>query len=265
MNFHGKVIWVTGASSGIGLELCRQLAARGARIVLSARREEVLHEIVDTLPGGASQHWVCPLDLADVDSIEPAVARYLEAIGSVDVLINNGGISQRSLFLETDLSVYRRLMDVNYLGTVAMSKALLPAMVGRRDGMVVSVSSVAGKVGSKLRSGYSGSKFAVVGFMDCLRAEVAAQGVQCLTVCPGSIQTNIAFNALDASGEAQQKNDKSIVNGMGVSECVQQIIKAMEAGKDEVVIGQGVSALAPTIKRLFPGLFNRISARSEYR
>lgn len=263
--YKDKVIWITGASSGIGFELTKQLADLGARIVLSARRRDVLEEIVSQLPGGASRHWVAPLDLAAVDELIPAAEAYLKEIGPVDVLINNGGISQRSLFLDTDLDVYRRLMDVNYLATVALSKAVLPAMVARRSGLIVSISSVAGKIGSKLRTGYSGSKYAVVGFMDCLRAELAEHNVACLTVCPGSIQTNIAINALNAEGEAQQKNDDSIINGMPVEQCVEQIIKAMSKGKDEVVIGRGISGMAPTIKRFFPRLYTKLAAKMEYR
>lgn len=265
MKIENKTVWITGASSGIGLELCQQLAARGARIVLSARRKEVLDQIVSELPGGSQKHKVVALDLGDVDNIIPAVEQALGDIGHVDILINNGGISQRSFFLDTDLQVYRQLMEINYLGTVAMTKALLPQMVSRGSGMVVSISSVAGKMGSKLRTGYSGSKFAVVGFMDCLRAETAAQGIECLTVCPGSINTNIALNALNGSGQAQQKNDDSIINGMSVEVCVKDIIKAMEKGRDEIVVGKGISAWAPTIKRFFPSFYNRLSAKMEYR
>ncbi|MBQ0758172.1 MAG: SDR family oxidoreductase [Gammaproteobacteria bacterium] len=265
MQIDNKTIWVTGASSGIGMELCRQLAERGARMVLSARRLDTLVELADSLPGGRSRHWVVPLDLADSDNLIALVEAQLAEIGPVHILINNGGISQRSLFVDTDLSVYRQLMEVNYLGTVAMTMALLPQMITQRDGMVVSISSVAGKIGSKLRTGYSGSKYAVVGFMDCLRAETAHQGIQCLTVCPGSIQTNIAVNALNGSGEAQNKNDDSIINGMPVEKCAQDIIKAMLKNRDEIVVGKGISALAPTIKRFFPRLFNRISAKMEYR
>lgn len=265
MDIKNKTIWITGASSGIGMELCKQLAERGARIVLSARSQERLLEIAETLPGGRNHHWVVPLDLADADKLLAVVEAQLADIGPVDILINNGGISQRSLFVDTDLSVYRKLMDVNYLGTVAMTKALLPAMIERRQGVIVSISSVAGKIGSKLRTGYSGSKYAVVGFMDCLRAETAHQGIQCLTVCPGSIKTNIAVNALNGSGQAQNKDDESIINGMPVEKCAQDIINAIIKGRDEIIVGKGISALAPTIKRFFPSLFNRISAGMEYR
>jgi dehydrogenase/reductase SDR family member 7B len=265
MDIKNKTIWVTGASSGIGMELCRQLAKLDARLVLSARREESLVELAESLPGGRSRHWVVPLDLADADNLLDKVTRQLADIGPVHILINNGGISQRSLFVDTDLSVYRQLMEVNYIGTLAMTKALLPGMLERQEGMIVSISSVAGKVGSKLRTGYSGSKYAVVGFMDCLRAETAQQGIQCLTVCPGSIKTNIAINALNEHGKAQNKNDESIINGMSVEKCAEDIIKAMIKGRDEIVVGKGLSALAPTIKRFFPRFFNKMSARMEYR
>ncbi len=265
MEINNKTIWVTGASSGIGMELCRQLAERGARMVLSARSKDTLISLAESLPGGLSRHWVVPLDLANADNLLAAVAGQLAEIGPVHVLINNGGISQRSLFVDTELAVYRQLMEVNYLGTVAMTKALLPGMIAQQQGMIVSISSVAGKVGSKLRTGYSGSKYAVVGFMDCLRAETAQQGIRCLTVCPGSIKTNIAVNALNGSGEAQNKDDESIINGMPVAKCAQDIIKAMLNGRDEIVVGKGISALAPTIKRFFPRFFNRMSARMEYR
>ena len=265
MKIDNKTIWVTGASSGIGMELCRQLAQHGARLVLSARREDALNTLVDSLPGGRNRHWVVPLDLADADNLLGTVERELAKIGPVHILINNGGISQRSLFIDTDLAVYRQLMEVNYLGSVAMTKALLPSMLERRDGMIVSISSVAGKIGSKLRTGYSGSKYAVVGFMDCLRAETAQHGIKCLTVCPGSIKTNIAINALDGSGAPQNKNDESIINGMPVETCAHAIIKAIIKDRDEIIVGKGISALAPTIKRFFPGLFNRLSARMEYR
>lgn len=265
MDFTNKVVWITGASSGIGKQLAQQFAELGARVVLSARRADVLEAVRDELAGGRERHWVVPLDLADADELMVNATKALSEVGPIDILVNNGGISQRGLFLETDFSVFRRIMDINYLGTVALTKVVLPTMVERRAGTVVCISSVAGKVGSKLRTGYSGSKYAVVGFMDCLRAEVSTYGVQCLTVCPGFINTDIAKNALNAAGDAQQANEASIEQGMSAEECCQQIIQAIQKGKEEVVIGKGISGLAPTIKRFFPGLFNSLAARREHR
>ncbi|MEA3332889.1 MAG: SDR family oxidoreductase [Pseudomonadota bacterium] len=265
MNFTDKVVWITGASSGIGQELSKQLAQRGARIVLSSRRNNILEKVRDQLPGGKSRHWLAHLDLSDSEALFAQAPSLLAEFGKIDILINNGGISQRSLFLETDFSVYRRLMEVNYLGTIALTKIVLPGMVERRSGSVVSISSVAGKVGSKLRSGYSGSKYAVVGFMDCLRAETKQHGIHCLTVCPGFIKTDIDVNSLNAKGKPQQHRDDATENGMAVDICCKRIIKAIEQRQDEVIIGQGISALAPTIKRFLPSFFNYLSARKEYR
>lgn len=265
MDYRNKTVWLTGASSGIGLALAQQLAERGARLVLSARSEAALIALREQLQGGVERHWVEPLDLADPEGLLVKGEGILQRVGAVDVLINNGGVSQRSRFIDTDFSVYRRLMEVNYLGSVALTKLVLPAMVARGEGAIVAVSSVAGLVGSQLRSGYSGSKFAVVGFMDCLRAETAKQGIHCLTVCPGSINTAIAMNALTADGSPQQRDDEGNLNGLSAEACAAQIIRALDRRRDQVVIGRGLSGLAPTIKRLFPSLYNRLSARIEYR
>ena len=263
MNFNHKTVWITGASSGIGKELAIQFAQLGARVILSARNVEKLQQLSNELAG--TQHKVIPLDLSQPEQVLEYVTGNIDDIGKVDILINNGGVSQRSLFLENDFSVYRQLMEVNYFGLVALTKAVLPSMVKNGGGSVVSISSVAGKVGSQFRTGYSGSKYAVVGFMDCLRAEVANKNIHCLTICPGSIKTAIAHNSLNEHGVAQNKAEHSIENGMDVTLAVKQMINAIAKGQDEVVIGEGISGWAPTIKRFFPGLFNRLTARTSYR
>lgn len=263
MNFNNKTVWITGASSGIGKELAIQFAQLGARVILSARNVEKLQQLSNELAG--TEHKVIPLDLSQPEQVLEYVTANLDAIGKIDILINNGGVSQRSLFLENDFCVYRQLMEVNYFGLVALTKAVLPAMVAQGAGSVVSISSVAGKVGSQFRTGYSGSKYAVVGFMDCLRAEVANNNIHCLTICPGSIKTAIAHNSLNEHGVAQNKAEHSIENGMNVTVAVKLMIKAIAKRKDEVVIGEGISGWAPTIKRFFPSLFNRLTAKINYR
>ncbi|MGO2371990.1 MAG: SDR family oxidoreductase [Pseudoalteromonas prydzensis] len=263
MNFNNKTVWITGASSGIGKELAIQFAQLGAQVILSARNVEKLQQLSNELAG--TQHKVIPLDLSQPEQVLEYVTKNINDIGKVDILINNSGVSQRSLFLENDFAVYRQLMEVNYFGLVALTKAVLPSMVKNGGGSVVSISSVAGKVGSQFRTGYSGSKYAVVGFMDCLRAEVANKNIHCLTICPGSIKTAIAHNSLNEHGVAQNKAEHSIENGMDVTLAVKQMINAIAKGQDEVVIGEGISGWAPTIKRFFPGLFNRLTARTSYR
>lgn len=259
-DFAGKTIWITGASSGIGEALSHQLATRGASVVLSARSEDKLHALKKVL-NNPEQHYVVPLDLADYNSLKHIVDSALPAIGAVDYLINNGGISQRALAKDTALKVDEHLMHVNYLGTVAMTKALLPSMLERGQGMVVSISSVAGKIGPQLRSAYAGAKHAVVGFMESLRAELHDDNIDVLVVCPGFVKTNVSINALGADGEASNTMDEGIANGIPVDECATRIIDAMLKRQDEVIIARGVSRLGPILKRFAPALFRKMNQR----
>ncbi|WP_341501222.1 SDR family oxidoreductase [Gallaecimonas sp. GXIMD4217] len=255
---NGKRIWLTGATSGIGLALAEQLAAQGATLVLSARREPELRALAERLPG---EHLVVPLDLNDTLHLGALVAPVLNKLGGLDILINNAGVSQRSLAQDTDMAVYRQVMEVNYFAVVALTKAVLPAMLAQGAGTIVAVSSVAGKVGSKLRSGYSGAKFAVLGFMDCLRAEVSGQGIQVLSICPGFVATDIARNALTGDGRRQGRSDEVIDRGINPHDCAARIIGAIEAGEDEVVIARGLPRLAVTLKAWLPSLVRRLAAR----
>ena len=175
MDYNNKTVWITGASSGIGEELAKQFAEQGAKVILSARNIDKLNQVKDELKGEG--HRVIPLDLSKPEMVLQDVSEKLDSLGPIDILINNGGVSQRSLFLENDFKVYRQLMEVNYFCLISLTKAVLPSMVARKSGSVVAISSVAGKVGSKFRTGYSGSKYAVIGFMDCLRAEVAEHNI----------------------------------------------------------------------------------------
>ena len=263
MNYNNKTVSITGASSGIGRELAIQFAELGASVILSARNVEKLTALKAELKGGG--HLILPLDLAKPEEVLSKVTAAINELPAIDILINNGGISQRSLFLENDFKVYRQLMEVNYFGLVALTKAVLPSMVARKSGSVVAISSVAGKVGSKLRTGYSGTKFAVVGFMDCLRAEVKEHNIHCLTICPGFIKTAIAHNSLNPQGVAQNKSERAIENGMDVKVAASKMINAINSKKDEVIVGQGLSGWAPTIKRFFPRLFNRLTAKVNFK
>lgn len=260
MNLAEKTIWVTGASSGIGKAICHYLATQGCRVVLSARHSESLEAVRLALPN-PDKHWVVPLDLGQPEKLNSIIAQAMPSIGEVHALINNGGISQRSFAAETDIAVDRQLMEVNYLGTVAMTKALLPHFLQRGSGTVMSVSSVAGKVGSQLRSGYSGSKHAVIGFMDSLRAELHQHGIKVLVACPGWVRTDISINALNAKGQRNNEMDPTIEKGISAEACAEQIVRAMQRDKNEVIIGKGISGIAPLIKRLSPRLVNWVNRR----
>ncbi len=264
MKVNNKTIWITGASSGIGEGLAKALAAKGAKLILSARSEDKLLQLKQQLPY-SEQHHIVPLDLAEPEKLIEELPAIIKEIGTVDILINNAGLSQRSIARETQLDVYRRVMEVNYFGTIAMTKAILPSMIAAQQGMIVTIASVAGKIGGKGMSGYSASKHAIIGYMDSLRAEESENGLQVLMVCPGFVQTNISVNSITADGSTLGTMSKAIRTGIPVAECADKIVQAIEANKAEIVIGKGISYWAPTIKRFFPGLLRYLTAKNNYR
>lgn len=262
MDLQGKRIWLTGASMGIGEALARQLDRAGAQLILSARSEDKLQQLRDSL-SHSDLHQIVPLDLSVPDNLPRLCDETLGTAG-LDVLINNGGISQRGLARSTALSVQRQVMEVNYFGTIALTQAALPALL-KNCGMVVNIASVAGKVGGQSMSGYSASKHALIGYMDCLRAEEARHGLKVLNVCPGFVQTSISVNALTEDGQKFGKVARSIASGITPYQCAEAIVRAMQREKYEVVIGKGLSGWAPTIKRWFPTLFTRLAAGKNIR
>lgn len=254
-----KVVWVTGASSGIGEAVARELGRHGARLVLSARRTEKLEALRQEI-GEAERHAVVPLDLADGASIPAAVETALAHTGRIDVMIHNAGISQRALAVDTDLEVDRRLLEVNFFGTVGLTKALLPSMLEAGGGRFVVVTSLVGKIGTPLRSGYAASKHALHGFFDSLRAELWEQGIRVSLVCPGFIKTELPLVALTGDGSPQGKMDQAQLAGYPADRCAKKIVRAIERGRDEVMIG-GKEKYAVYLKRFLPGLFNRLIRR----
>lgn len=264
MNVAGKTIWITGASSGIGEALAKQLAEQGAKLILSARREDVLQALKQSLPN-ADSHKVVALDLAESEGLFDIVDKTLAEVGQLDALINNGGVSSVATTNDTDFSVYRRLMNVNFFGTVAMTKAVLPHMIAKKQGMIVSIASIAAKVGTQQRGAYSASKHAVIGFMDSLRGEVHKQGVKVVVVCPGWVKTNVSLNSLDAHGNPENVMDKTIETGISADSCAAAVINAMRKEKAETVVGKGIIRLAPLGKRLVPGIMNIITRNQVFR
>ena len=256
MFFEGKTVWVTGASSGIGEALAYALATQGARLILSARREEKLRA-VQAACAHPNRHLILPLDLSDPASIATAVPQALAHGGSIDVLINNGGISQRAQAVDTNLAVDRRIMEVNYFGTIALTKAVLPSMLERGAGHIVVVSSLVGKFGTPKRSAYAASKHALHGFFDALRAEIYDAGLRVTLICPGYVRTDISRNALTADGTPYATLDAGQQHGLPPERCAAKILRAIEREKDEVFFG-GKEIAAVYIKRFWPGLLNRI-------
>ncbi len=255
--FKDKVIWITGASSGIGEALALELAGQKARLILSARRREELERVAARTQLPELDLMILPFDLGDTSNASGLAAQVINKFGQIDVLINNGGYSQRSEVMSTPLEVDRRLMEVNYFSYVALTKAVLPYMKFRKTGQVVAISSIAGKFGFYLRSSYSAAKHAIHGFFESLRLETEGLGIKTLIVCPGKIQTNVSLNAVTASGEKHNQMDPSHQGAMTARECAQRIMEAMCSDKEEVLIGRK-EILIVHIKRLFPRLFKRL-------
>ena len=260
MDVSRKNIWITGASSGIGRALAFQLAAQNNKLILSARHEEVLRDLASDLDRQNHKSIVMPIDFSDADAALQRSEEIIAEVGKVDILIHAAGISQRAKVNEAEMDVFRSVMEVNYFGLIAAVKAVLPRMLSSGKGTIVAISSVAGKIGSKNRSGYSGSKFAVCGFMDCLRAEIARSGVHCLTVCPGYVKTNIARNALQADGSRREKSTNEIDRGMEPDACAAKIITAIRQQQSEVVIAKGTGRWAPLLNRICPAVIRWVVA-----
>ncbi|MFT7050361.1 MAG: short-subunit dehydrogenase [Psychroserpens sp.] len=263
MKFNNKVIWITGASSGIGKSLAITLSKYDCKLIVSARRTEELEKLKG-LCKNPDLVYVLPLDLANTDTMKSIANKAISAFGSIDILVNNGGISQRSSIIETSIAVDRKLMEVDYLGTVALSKALLPHFVAKQYGHYVVVSSLMGKFSSPLRSAYCGAKHALHGFFDAMRLEHDKDNVKVTMICPGFVNTNVARNALTADGSKQGDQDEMTENGLDVDVFVQKMITAIRKEKFEAYIGK-FEKFGVFVKRLSPRLIHKLVLRSKFR
>ena len=260
--FADKVAWITGASSGIGEALARALAAEGAALVLSSNEPDELEEARKHC-ARPEAHVCLPFDLTEGEKFADLAAQVLERYGRVDYLFNNGGVSQRSLALETSLAVVRQVMEIDFFGHVALTKALLPSMVARKSGHIVVTTSVMGLMPAPLRTAYCAAKHALHGFFDTLRAELWREGIQVTLVCPAAVRTKISENALTGDGSRFGKMDRLIGTGMSPDECARQILEAVRRKKFEVVIGKPRYKVAVWLKRLAPSLYYRVLANTK--
>lgn len=256
--FKDKIVWITGASSGIGAALAQEFAAQGAKLILSARREEALHRVAEQTGLPPEDVCIVPFDVADETAIQGAVETASLFAGRIDMLINNAGISQRSHIDETEMQTYRKIMEVDFFGQVALTKAVLPLMYQQGSGHIVITSSVAGKMGVPFRTGYCAAKHAVMGFFDALRAEVAHRNIQVTTITPGFIRTAISENAIRGDGQQFGKTDESIAGGMDVEHCARIIMQGFAKGKQEIAPGVGFEMKALKLKRFAPNLLLRL-------
>lgn len=263
MTFTNKVIWITGASSGIGKALALQFSQLDCKLIISSRREAELN-IVKSQCHNLDNIAILAFDLADYDMMKPVAKKAISMFGSIDILINNGGISQRSLIIDTDISVDKKLMEIDYLGTVGLSKAILPHFISQQSGYFVTVTSLMGKFGSPYRSGYCGAKHALHGFFDVLRMEHEKDNIKVTLICPGFVNTDVSKNALTGDGTKLETLDKATQNGLSVEEFAKKMLKAISKQKFEAYIGKK-ETMGVFLKRFFPKLLHKTVMKSEVR
>jgi short-subunit dehydrogenase len=250
--FEGKVWWITGASSGIGAALSEALAAKGARVILSGRNETALSEVAARCK---NESLVLPFEASDFARIPQLVEQawsWAAPSGGVFGLVNNAGISQRSLAVDTTFEVFERIIAVDLLAPIALTQALLPRMVDAGGGRIVAISSVAGIIGAPLRAAYSAAKAGIIGYHDSVRAETAHQEIGVLVVVPGSVRTNISKNALDGQAQTRGFSDDAIDSGMAPEVVAQRILDALSSGVRELVVAEGAEAMSTQLRRSNP-------------
>ena len=255
MSFSNKIVWITGASSGIGKALAIELSHQNAKIILSSRKKEDL-ELVKKACKNLDVVKIITLDLEDYSNLQNVADKAISAFGRIDILVNNGGISQRSLAKDTQITVDKRLMDINYLGTIGLSKAILPHFINNKNGQFVVTTSIVGKIGTPLRSSYAASKHALHGFFDSFRAENHQHNISVTLVCPGFVNTNVSKNALTGDGSPQEKMDTATENGIQPERFAKLMAKAIRKRKEEVYIAGAKEKLGVYAKRYFPKLLS---------
>ncbi len=251
--FEGKVWWITGASSGIGAALAEALGKAGARLILSGRNESALRDVAAR---AGKDPLILPFEATDFARVpkvaDEAWAWAAAQSGGVDGLVNNAGISQRSMAVDTVFDVYRKIIDVDLLAPIALTQAILPRMADRGTGHIVGISSVAGIVGAPLRSAYSAAKHGLIGYHDSVRAETAYSGLKVLVVAPGSVATNVSKNALDANAQARGFSDAAIDNGMPTDVAAARILDALRNDTRELILAEGGEANSAALRRANP-------------
>jgi short-subunit dehydrogenase len=258
--YNGKVIWITGASSGIGAALATTLAQWNTRLILSSNQPAELEMVKASLPLKPDNVLTLPLDLGDPASLSGKAEEALAAFGHIDILINNGGISQRSRVMETSMEAIRKIMEIDFFSGVILTKSVLPSMAARGSGWIASVSSITGKFGFPLRSAYSAAKHAMVGFYESLGNEYYDQGIRTTLVFPGRVSTNISLGALGPDGKPQGIMDHGQEYGITPEQCAMDILNGIRKNKREVLSG-GKELMMVYIKRFFPGLAFRLNRK----
>ena len=249
-----KIVWITGASSGIGEALAYEFAQKGAKLVLSARRTSELERVAKATGLSEENILVLQMDMLEFDKFPAMVQNVLTRFGQIDFIIQNAGISQRSYVKDTKFQVYRDLMELDFFSIVSFTQALLPYLTQQKSGHFVVISSIAGKIGVPLRGGYGAAKHAIIAFFDSLRAEIWQDNINVTTICPGYIKTQISVNALDSSGNKYGKMDDNQANGMTAEVFAKKAVRAIINNRKEVYIGGFYEVFGVYLKRFLPSL-----------
>ena len=254
MEFKNKIVWITGASSGIGESLAYTFAAKGAHLVLSARRETELQRVAETCQAQGVSVLVLPFDMVDLSSHGKQVEQVIQTFGRIDVLVLNAGVSQRSFVLDTKFDVYRNLFEVNFFSIVHLVQQVIPVFQNQHAGIFVPIASVAGRISTPRRAAYGATKHALIGFFDSVRAELHAHGVQVTTILPGYIRTEISLHAMNEHGEKYGKMDPNQAKGLDPQIAAQKMVEAVAAGKNYFFVGGALERFGLFVQRLFPSV-----------
>lgn len=254
MTYSGKIVWITGASSGIGEALAYAFAAQGANLVLSARRESELQRVAKACEQHGVNTFVLPFDMLDLQAHKQHVDSVIQTFGQIDVLVLNAGVSQRSFVANTNFDVYRHLFEINFFSIVSLVQHVLPLFQQQKSGIFVPIASVAGRISTPRRAAYGASKHALIGFFDSLRAEVHADGIRVTTILPGYIRTDISLHAMNEQGLPYGKMDPNQAKGLDPNVTAHKILEAVAKGKNMFFVGGALERFGLIVQRLFPSI-----------
>jgi dehydrogenase/reductase SDR family member 7B len=259
-SFKNKTVWITGASSGIGEALAGQFAREGATVIISSHETEELERVKNNLTAINPAVHTVVFNLGDPAAVQTATDQVLRQFGRIDVLMNNGGISQRSLVAETPVEIDRRIMEIDYFSGVILTKAVLPGMIERGEGWFGVTSTIAGKFGFPLRSAYSAAKHALFGFYESLLAENHRHGIRVTIFSPGRVRTNISLHAVDKEGKERGVMDPGQANGISPEKCARKMVRSMKRGRRDVLIG-GTELIMVYIYKYLRPLYYRMARK----
>jgi short-subunit dehydrogenase len=261
--FDNKIVWITGASSGIGEALAYTFAKHKVKLVLSARREDELARVKAACGLPDTDVLVLPMDVSEHTGFDAAAKKVIGQFGRIDILVNNAGLSHWSKIKDTSMDVIKTIFNVNFFGAAGLTKAVLPYMLEKKKGSIVVISSILGHIVTPKQGAYNASKHALMGFFDTLRAEISSDGIKVLLVCPGFVRTNVAKNSLDRDGKPINKDNNLIAGGLDPIYVSEQVLNAIENNKEEIIVAGMKEKFAILVKRFAPGLFSKFISNNK--